>query len=69
MNNIVVKAAIQFFKTKLNNGKIHRQYKDVKSVALLCKKFQVVTICHALCVDINGVGFVGLTIVIDISIH
>jgi hypothetical protein len=68
--NVIVKAikekvVILYLKTKLNNGKIHKKFKNAKSAALLYKKYLAVIICLAQYAATNGAGFVAQTIAKD----
>jgi hypothetical protein len=63
------KLATQFSRAKLKIGKNHLTFKNAKNVYLWFKKFLAVTICHALFVDISGVGSVGRTIRKPILVH
>ena len=62
---IKAKAAILYLKTKLNNGKILKKFKNAKNAVLSYKKFLAAIICLALSAVTNGVGFVEQTIVKD----
>jgi hypothetical protein len=71
--NVIVKVikekvVILYLKTKLNNGKIHKKFKNAKNAVLSYKRFLAVIICLALSAVINGAGFVEQTIVKDILI-
>jgi hypothetical protein len=56
---------ILYLKTKLNNGKILKKFKNAKNAALSYKKFRAVIICLAQYVATNGAGFAEQTIVKD----